>query len=181
LQIIPVSSWVKFNYSTDIEDLGAKGSYTSIGPSWANAAASPGTFYKFFAGEGGVRVPLIVSGPGLIQQDKIEHSFAHIKDIVPTILQLSGTPDHGGHYANKSIQPITGSSLVPVLYGQAQRTHAEDKAIGYELAGNAALYKGDYKLLKNLPPLGDGELRLDMPDLYQQMITSNRLRSIRLS
>jgi hypothetical protein len=43
------------------------------------------------------------------------------------------------------------------------------------------LYKGDYKLLKNLPPLGDGELRLDMPDLYQQMITSNRLRSIRLS
>jgi hypothetical protein len=74
---------------------------------------------------------------------------------------------------------------VPVLYGQAQRTHAEDKAIGYELAGNAALYKGDYKLLKNLPPLGDGEwhlynivmdpsesreLRLEMPDLYQQMI-----------
>jgi arylsulfatase A-like enzyme len=185
LQIISVSSWVKFNYSTNIEDLGAKGSYTSIGPSWASAAASPGTFYKFFAGEGGVRVPLIVSGPGLIQQDKIEHSFAHIKDIVPTILQLSATPDHGGHYANKSILPITGSSLVPVLYGQAQRTHAEDKPIGYELAGNAALYKGDYKLLKNLPPLGDGEwhlynivmdpsesrdLDLEMPDLYQQMI-----------
>lgn len=185
LQVIPVSSWVKFNYSTNIDDLGAKGSYTSIGPSWANAAASPGTFYKFFAGEGGVRVPLIVSGPGLIRQNKIEHSFAHIKDIVPTILQLSGTPDHDGHYENKSILPITGSSLVPVLHGLAQRTHEQDKPIGYELAGNAALYKGDYKLLKNLPPLGDGEwhlynivvdpsesreLRVKMPDLYRQMI-----------
>jgi arylsulfatase A-like enzyme len=47
LQVIPVASWVKFNYSTNIDDLGAKGSYTSIGPSWANAVASPGTFYKF--------------------------------------------------------------------------------------------------------------------------------------
>ena len=186
LQVIPVSAWVKFNYSTHIDDLGAKGSYTSIGPSWASAAASPGAFYKFFAGEGGVRVPLIVSGPGLIQQNEIEPSFTHIKDIVPTLLQLSGTPDHNGQYANKSVEPITGTSLVPVLHGQAQRTHAEDKAIGYELAGNAALYKGDYKLLRNLPPLGDGEwhlynivqdpsesreLRDKMPDRYQQMIT----------
>jgi len=186
LQVIPVSAWVKFNYSTHIDDLGAKGSYTSIGPSWASAAASPGAFYKFFAGEGGVRVPLIVSGPGLIQQNKIEPSFTHIKDIVPTLLQLSGTPDHHGEYANKSVEPITGTSLVPVLHGQAQRTHAEDKTIGYELAGNAALYKGDYKLLRNLPPLGDGEwhlynivqdpsesreLRDKMPDRYQQMIT----------
>lgn len=185
LQVIPVAAWVKFNYSTNIDDLGAKGSYASIGPSWANAAASPGTYYKFFAGEGGVRVPLIVSGPGLVQPGKVEHSFAHIKDIVPTILELTGTPDHGGNFRGKSILPITGSSLLPVLRGQARRTHAEDKAIGYELAGNAALYKGDYKLLKNLPPLGDGEwhlynialdpsefrdLRLEKPDLYRRMI-----------
>jgi len=186
LQIVSVSPWVKFNYSIDMEDLGAKGSYTSIGPSWANAAASPGTFYKFYAGEGGVRVPLIISGPS-IQQNKIENSFAHIKDIVPTILQLSSTQDHQGGYKGKPVMPISGASLLPVLQGKTHFTHEKEKYIGYELSGNAALYKGDYKLLKNLPPLGDGEwhlynivvdpgeyrdLRDEMPDLYLQMITN---------
>ena len=184
LQIVSVSPWVKFNYFTDIEDLGAKGSYTAIGPNWANAAASPGTFYKFYAGEGGVRVPLIVSGPS-IQKNIIENGFAHIKDIVPTILQLSSTQDHDGYYKGKPVMPITGSSLVPVLQGQKDTIHEKEKYIGYELSGNAALYKGDFKLLRNLPPLGDGEwhlynivvdpgeyqdLRDEMPELYFQMI-----------
>ena len=184
LQIVSVSPWVKFNYSTDIEDLGAKGSYTAIGPNWANAAASPGTFYKFYAGEGGVRVPLIVSGPS-IQKNIIENGFAHIKDIVPTILQLSSTQDHDGYYKGKPVMPITGSSLVPVLQGQKDTIHEKEKYIGYELSGNAALYKGDFKLLRNLPPLGDGEwhlynivvdpgeyqdLRDERPELYFQMI-----------
>ena len=82
--------------------------------------------------------------------------------------------------------PITGASLLPVLQGKQDITHEKEKYIGYELSGNAALYKGDYKLLKNLPPLGDGEwhlyniavdpgeyrnLRDEVPDLYLQMIS----------
>lgn len=184
LQVIPVSAWVKFNYSTHIDDLGAKGSYTSIGPSWASAAASPGTFYKFFAGEGGVRVPLIVAGIDQAHSGKIEHSFAHIKDIVPTILELTNTPNHEGRFKEKSVQPITGSSLVPVLRGDVKYTHDLEEPIGYELAGNAALYKGDFKLLRNLPPLGDGQwhlynivvdpsesqdLQKSHPDIYLEM------------
>ena len=184
LQVISVSPWVKFHYNTNVDALGEKGSYTAIGPSWASAAASPGKHYKFFAGEGGVRVPLIVSGPG-IKRYQIEKSFAYIKDIVPTILQLTGTQGHKGHYKGKAVMPITGSSLVPVLEGKAERSHDKDKYIGYELSGNSALYKGDYKLLRNLPPLGDGEwhlynittdpgeskdLRLEMPDLYSLLI-----------
>jgi arylsulfatase/uncharacterized sulfatase len=38
--------------------------------------------------------------------------------------------------------------------------HAENKPIGYELSGNAALFKGHYKLVKNLPPYGNGRWRL---------------------
>ena len=185
LQVIPVSAWVKFNYSTQIDDLGSKGSYTSIGPSWANAAASPGTFYKFYAGEGGVRVPLIVSGVNHLRGGTIQHNFAHVKDIVPTILELTNTSNHEGLFKEKVVQKITGSSLVPVLKGEKQVTHSKEKPIGYELAGNAALYKGDYKLLRNLPPLGDGQwhlynimidpsesrdLRTVMPDVYHRMM-----------
>lgn len=159
LQVIPVSSWVKFKYSIELEDLGAKGSYTAIGPSWANALASPGAFYKFFAGEGGVRVPLVISGPG-IKQNGIEKSFAYIKDIVPTLLEITNTSDHKGVYLSKKIWPITGKSLLPVLAGSAGYTHDNSAYVGYELSGNAALYQGDYKLLRNLPPIGDGKWHL---------------------
>lgn len=152
-----MAQWVKFNYSLAIEDLGKRGSYAAIGPSWASAAASPGAFFKFWAGEGGVRVPMIISWPGRLPAGKVSHAFTHVKDITPTLLALTGTPDHEGHYQGRDIERITGSSLAALLEGTVEQVHADDKAIGYELAGNAALYKGEYKLVRNLPPLGDGQ------------------------
>lgn len=185
LQIAPIAAWINLNFSTALEDLGAKGSYAAIGPSWASAAASPGAYYKFFAGEGGVRVPLIITAPGRLPGGQIEPSFAFIKDLVPTLLALTGTADHNGVYNDTRVEPITGASLLPVLTDQAPRTHAESTPVGYELSGNAALYKGDYKLLRNLPPLGDGEwhlyditvdpgeandLRNEMPARFEEML-----------
>jgi hypothetical protein len=35
-----------------------------------------------------------------------------------------------------------------------------DEVLGYELSGNRALFKGDYKLLSNLAPVGDGQWHL---------------------
>ena len=55
-------------YNTDYATLGLKGSYNTISPSFASAAASPLAYYKFYAGEGGMRVPLIVAGQMLQRQ-----------------------------------------------------------------------------------------------------------------
>lgn len=180
-----MAAWVKWNFSTALEDLGSKGAYAAIGPSWASAAASPGAYFKFWAGEGGVRVPMIVTWPGKLPAGKTQHAFAHVKDIVPTLLNATGTPDHQGVYQGKAVEPITGTDLMPLLTGKAAYAHAPNKPIGYELAGNAALYKGDYKLVRNLTPLGDGEwhlynirkdpgevndLREAMPQRYQTML-----------
>jgi len=35
--------------------------------------------------------------------------------------------------------------------------HDEEEAIGYELSGHAALFQGDYKLVRNQKPAGDGQ------------------------
>lgn len=160
LALPSMAFWVKRNFSTALDDLGARGAYAALGPSWASSAASPLAYFKFWAGEGGVRVPLIISWPGRLPAGRIEPSLSHVKDLMPTMLALSGTPDHQGRYGGRTVEPITGSSLLPVLTRQADLTHPPDKAIGYELAGNAALYKGDYKLVRNLPPLGDGQWHL---------------------
>jgi len=152
--------WLDWHYTRDIDKLGAKGAYTVIGPSWASAAASPLSTYKFYAGEGGIRVPLIIAGAAGMQQNQIHHSFAHVNDIVPTILELAQVPRPGDTYKGRKIEELTGSSLVPVLKGEAQRVHAPDEAIGYELSGNQAIFKGDLKLLKNIPPVGDAQWHL---------------------
>ncbi|MGJ8670284.1 MAG: arylsulfatase [Oceanococcus sp.] len=155
-----MGAWVNFNFSTALEDLGSKGAYAAIGPSWASAASSPGAFFKFWAGEGGVRVPFLMSWPQGLPAKKLQSAFAHVKDITPTILELTQTPNHNGEFQGRSIEAITGTSLAPLVRGEAELAHPENKAIGYELAGNAALYKGEYKLVRNLPPLGDGQWHL---------------------
>lgn len=152
--------WLDQNYRRDIDSLGAKGAYTVIGPSWGSAAASPLSTYKFYAGEGGLRVPLIVAGVPGMPANRIQPDFTHVSDIVPTLLDLAGVARPGSSYQGRPVEPLTGTSLLPVLTGAAGPVHGPDEAIGYELSGNQALFKGDLKLVKNLPPLGDGQWHL---------------------
>jgi arylsulfatase/uncharacterized sulfatase len=176
--------WLEMNYTRELDRLGSKGAFTSIGPSWASAAASPFGGYKFFAGEGGLRTPLIVAGVPGIQSNHIAKTFTHVTDIVPTLLEVAGVPAHNGEYRGRAVEPLIGSSLMPVLQGTAERVHPEDQAIGYELSGSAALFKGDYKLVKSLKPVGNeqwhlynivtdpGEtidLQAQMPERFQRM------------
>ena len=150
------------DYTNDYDTLGLKGSYSTIGPNFASAAASPLSFYKFYVGEGGLRVPLIMAGKPLapVQANDIIHAFSYATDIVPTILQLTDTPNHGGYYQGRAVEPISGRSVVPLLSKQTKRIYGEEDAIGYELNGHKALFLGDHKIVYNRPPIGDGEWHL---------------------
>jgi arylsulfatase/uncharacterized sulfatase len=55
---------------------------------------------------------------------------------------------------------MTGRSLRSVISGASARTHPVDAPVGVEVSGNAALFKGDMKLVRNMPPRGDGEWHL---------------------
>ena len=147
------------NYRRDVETLGEKGSYAFIGPEFASAAASPGAFFKMQAGEGGLRVPLIFAGRG-VPGARTTDAFSYITDIAPTILDLAGvaaTPEFEG----AAVREMTGRSLMPLLGGGATRVRDETDAVGIEAAGNAALFRGDYKLTRNAPPYGDMQWYLD--------------------
>lgn len=147
-------------YDLATANIGRRGSFSAIGPGWASAAVSPLSGYKFSAAEGGLRVPLIIAWPGhaTIRGDAINSGFAHVTDILPTLIELAGVPGHGGTWQGRRVEPVAGRSLAPML-GGGGGVHGDDP-LGYELSGNAALFRGDYKLVRNLPPTGDGRWRL---------------------
>ncbi|MEN9924113.1 MAG: hypothetical protein RL268_239 [Pseudomonadota bacterium] len=154
------NAWVLYDQS--IAQQGRPGSLTAIGAGFASAASSPLRGYKFTANEGGLRVPLIMAWPGnpAFQKNRVAGTFAHVTDIVPTLLALAGAPAQEGQFAGRAVEPVIGRDLTPALRNASAAVHDPDQPFGYELSGNAALFKGDYKLVKNLPPYGDGRWRL---------------------
>lgn len=169
--------WMAYEgWDTDIDNLGLPGSMAAIGQEWASVSAAPFHLFKFSAAEGGVRVPLVISGPGVAPVGVVA-GRAQVADLAPTMLDLAGVP--------YDADAFTGRSLEPMLTGAAGHVYGEDDAFGIEVSGTAALYRGDWKLTKTPAPFGDGEWKLydiaadpgetsdlsaQRPDLFQDMI-----------
>ena len=142
-------------YNSDYETLGERGSWNAIGPSNATIAASPLTYYKFHANEGGLRVPLVISGPGIARVGDMTDEFTFVTDLAPTILSLVGVDGHEGSWQGRVVEPIVGADFSEFLAGDSSPIHTDSESIGYELGGNSALFKGDYKIVIN--GTGQGE------------------------
>ena len=139
----------RVGYKTGIENLGEKGSWVGIGPSNATIAASPLAYYKFHANEGGLRVPLVISGPGVAKRGELSDEFVFVTDLTPTILSLVEVDAHDGRWKEREVEPIVGKDFSSYLRGQAGPIHPASEPVGYEMGGSSALFKGDYKILIN--------------------------------
>ena len=149
-------------YDQSFAQQGRPGSLTAQGAGFASASVSPLRGYKFTASEGGLRVPMIMAWPGnpAVKGGSVAAGFAHVTDMPLTLLMLAGVAPQQGSFSGRRVEPMIGADLTPMLTGAASSVHSPDKPLGYELSGNAVLFKGDYKLVKNLPPYGDGRWRL---------------------
>jgi arylsulfatase A-like enzyme len=165
-------------YAWKLAGQGEKGSLNYIGQAWAAAISAPGQLFKFYTSEGGVRVPLILSGPGVAPGTRV-NSSAFVTDVTPTLIDYAAAAPAPGALA------MDGRSLKPVLTGQAAATHGSDEPVGIEVSGNSALFRGTLKITRDMPPIGDGQWRLydlakdpgetkDLakaePALFQQML-----------
>ncbi|MEM0928124.1 MAG: arylsulfatase [Pseudomonadota bacterium] len=173
-----MGTWLRLNgYNWNMDTLGERGSYGFIGPAWASAAASPSARFKFYQSEGGTRVPLIFAGPGLPSGQR-SAAFTYVTDITPTLLELTGSSPVDG-------EAITGRSLGPALKGEADVVYGPEEPVGMEMAGHAALVRGQYKLLRDGEPYSDNVWRLydivadpgetndlaaSMPELFDSMM-----------
>ena len=97
--------------------------------------------------EGGIRVPMMVRWPGVIEPGSRCEVPVISTDYVPTIMELAGLTPISDH-------PVDGESLLPVLTqsGQLQRDaiyfHYPNYAFHKKNRLGSAIRQGDYKLIR---------------------------------
>jgi arylsulfatase A-like enzyme len=103
---------------------------------------------------------MFISGAAMGSSNRVHAGLTHVTDIAPTLLELARLTPPGATYQGRPIEALSGRSLMPVLADPMSRVRKPDEPLGYELAGNKALFKGNLKLVLNNPPLGDGQWHL---------------------
>lgn len=129
---------------------GSAASFLCLGPGWSSAANTPLRRHKVWVHEGGISTSFIAHWPkGIAARGELRHNPAHLIDVAPTILELSG----GRWPADAPAPP--GKSLVPVF--------AKDNTVRHDFfwwlhENNRAIRVGDWKLVSAAKQGGDWEL-----------------------
>jgi len=132
--------------STVVIFLSDNGGLSTLGRRWAPTSNVPLRAGKGWCYEGGIRVPLIISAPGVTRPGSLCRAPVTSTDLYPTLLELAGLPLRPAQHAD-------GLSLVPLLQGGAS---LEREAIfwhyphyhGSTWTPGAALRGGDWKLIE---------------------------------
>ncbi|GAB5504577.1 arylsulfatase [Pyruvatibacter sp.] len=147
--------WLHDNYDQSPERMGQAGSFTTMGRDWANSSNTPFRMFKATVAEGGVRSPMIISGPGL-ERGVIRNSTGHVTDLAPTLYELAGITSQNHPVYEGKLQP-RGRSILPIL---ASDEGDDTRPIVTELFGNRMVRKGNMKAVFLGPPVGNSEWEL---------------------
>jgi arylsulfatase A-like enzyme len=118
------------------------------------------SYFKTTTYEGGVHVPLIVRGPGVLKRGVDATQLLHVADIVPTVLDFVGAarPERVG---DTELAPLYGRSWKAYLTGETQLPiRGAFDALGFEMMECRAIIKNGWKLVFLAPPYGDNDWRL---------------------
>ncbi len=146
----------QFDYS--LENIGHPGSNHAYGIGFASGSGGPLDKYKFTVGEGGIRVPLLVSGPG-IKAGHQSDAFAYVWDIMPTILEVAGV-EYPTEFRGRKIEAARGRSMLGLLDGTKEAIYGEGEFIGGEMLNGKWMRQGDFKAVMVPKPHGTGDWRL---------------------
>jgi arylsulfatase len=148
----------KSKFDNSLENVGKPGSNYAYGMGFAHGSSGPLDKFKFSVGEGGIRSPLLISGPG-IKGGRQSESFAYVTDIMPTILELAGV-DYPAKFRNRKVEPMRGRSMVGLLDESKKAIYSPTEFVGGEMLGGKWMRQGDFKAVMIPKPFGIGEWQL---------------------
>ncbi|HKP78007.1 MAG TPA: arylsulfatase [Phenylobacterium sp.] len=126
-----------------LTSLGSANSYVGYGPLWAQASSAPSRLFKGYTTEGGIRTTAFVTGPG-VAGGRISNAFLHVKDVTPTVLDLTGV-GHPDTYRGHKVFPLEGHSWAGLLRGTETEVRPAEEPVGWELFFRRAIRRGDWK------------------------------------
>ena len=153
-------AWVDRNSDNRYENMGRQFSRVGPGPAWAQVSMTPYRLFKGFTTEGGIRTPLIISGPDLVGKGKHNDAFVHVMDISATILDAAGINHPSMSYKGRKVEPLRGRSMMNVINGKSDFVYDNDTAVSWEMLGFRAVRKGDFKLVWLPLPFGNDDWQL---------------------
>jgi arylsulfatase A-like enzyme len=153
----------------ELRNIGGRGTHQSYGSAWANLGNTPLRLYKHFTHEGGISTPFIAHWPnGIKKRENWVREPAHVMDIMPTLLEVTGTKYPEKHQ-DKDITPTEGVSLLSAMRGE----QLAERVIGFDHQAAHALRAGDWKAVyaKRMPH----ELKWELYNLAADRCEMNNL------
>ncbi|MEM6776268.1 MAG: sulfatase-like hydrolase/transferase [Planctomycetota bacterium] len=132
----------RLHVGEQLAGFGQDQTYSSYGSGWANLGNTPLNMYKHFCHEGGIASPLLVHWPdGFAPQSRWIRTPAHLMDVVPTVLDATGTHYPAQHHG-EAITPVEGISMLPMIRGES----TDERALAFEHQAARGLRRGKWKL-----------------------------------
>lgn len=152
-------AWVERNSDNRPSNWGRPGSRIAQGAGWAQASSTPFRLFKGFIAEGGIRSPLVISGPGVTYAGETVHAVAHVMDIAPMLLHIAGT-DYPPSYDGKSVVPMRGKSMFSLLNQQNAVVREPAEPLAWEFFNWRAVRMGNFKATWISRPFGESDWQL---------------------
>ena len=125
---------------------GSEYCWASIGK-WQNVANTPFREGKGREYEGGIKTPLIFHWPaGLKKTGFMVRDYAHITDIMPTCIELSGAK-YPKEYKGHKILSADGYSLMPLVRGRHVR---QNRVLFFDHEGWSGMRQGRWKINRRI-------------------------------
>jgi len=137
-------------------------------PATSNAPLRLGKGWVY---EGGVRVPLIVNWPSVVQPDSVSNALVSSMDLYPTICEMAGRD-------LRKDQPLDGVSLVPVLNGTRPTVRHKVFCVSPQYCLNylpllqppaASIHFDDWKLIRFFSANPDNTDRVELYNLKDDL------------
>ncbi|MFP6766240.1 MAG: arylsulfatase [Planctomycetaceae bacterium] len=168
---------------------GPEDTYQSYGYGWANASNTPWRMFKQFDHEGGIRTPMIAHWPqGISNAGQQVPAVSHLIDIMPTVLDITGTSVPDFPDGKKPVM-MDGHSLSGAFEGRNIPGH---ETLFFHHARGRALRHGNWKIVTqgkttswelynlNSDPLELENLATAMPDRVKKLALVWKAESERL-
>jgi arylsulfatase len=148
-------------FNNSVSNIGNADSLVNYGAWGSISSVSPLSYFKISQGEGGIRSPFIIKLPNaeVKTSPDILKAYVNVRDITPTLLDYIGV-QYPSTYNGREVHPPMGKSIKSLLEGTVDRVYSDDETVSQELFNSTSVFMGDWKAMKNIPPVSDGKWHL---------------------